>query len=380
MEFLGALLVWSLTALAVVSVAYTLIAASLIRGQSHAARPTVGNRPGVTLLKPLYLSEVGLAENLRSFFEQDYDGPLQIVFGFHSPSDPAMRVAERLRAEYPEREVAFVVDTNFEGVNPKVANLINMVGHARHEILIASDSDIRVPGNYVRTLVAELAGPNVGAVTCLYRGKPAHNLWSALEAMFVNFAFLPNVILGTTFRLTAPCFGSTIALRQSVLREIGGFKALSLHLADDYEIGRAVRSRGYQVKISSLLVDHICEVSGIGGLLRHETRWARTVRVLNAPGHLGSIITHPLPLALMAAPFVHSWSLGLTLIAAALTSRLWLAWRVQSRLDSPAGSLWLLPFRDLLSFAIFIASFFGNSVYWRGTRYLTGADGVLAQR
>jgi ceramide glucosyltransferase len=380
MESFGALLVWSLTCLTVTSVAYTLIAAMLIRARPLAADLRTGTRPGVTLLKPLYLNEVGLADNLKSFFEQDYDGPLQIVFGFHSPSDPALAVVERVRAQYPDCDVAFVVDTNFEGLNPKVANLINMVGHARHEILIASDSDISVPKHYVRTMVTELSGPNVGAVTCLYRGRPTHNLWSMLEAMFVNYAFLPNVILGTTFRLTAPCFGSTIALWQSVLREIGGFKALSLHLADDYEIGRAVRARGYQVKISSLLVDHSFAVPGLAGLLRHETRWARTIRVVNAPGHLGSIVTHPLPLALIAALFVHSWPFAASLVAAALASRVWLARRVQTRMDSSAGSLWLLPFRDLLSFAIFLASFFGNSVYWRGNRYLTGANGVLAQR
>jgi ceramide glucosyltransferase len=380
MGHLGALFVWSLTALAAVSVAYTLVAAMLVRQRLPIHTLARGDTPPVTLLKPLYLGEEGLEENLRSFFRQDYGGPIQIVFGVHHQSDPALRIAEKLRDEFPAQEVAFIVDTSFEGVNPKIANLTNMVGHARHEILIASDSDISVPANYVQTLVGELLQPNVGAVTCMYRGDPAADRWSALEAMFIDYAFLPNVILGTTFRLAEPCFGSTIALTQSVLREIGGFKAMSLHLADDYEIGRAVRGRGYDVTISSLLVDHSCSVSGLVELARHEIRWAKTVRVLNGPGHLGSVITHPLPLALLAAMALGMAPVGALLVGSALGSRLWLARRVQRAMKSHVGALWLLPFRDVLSFGIFLASFFGNSVYWRGNRYLTGADGVLAQR
>jgi ceramide glucosyltransferase len=380
MNFVGAICVWGLTGLAAAGVVYTVMAALLIR-RIFPARPTFpSTSPGVTLLKPLYLDEAGLENDLRSFFEQDYDGPIQIVFGVHGHSDPALRIAERLRRDYPRHDVDFIIDTSVEGINPKIANLINMQRHARHEILIASDSDIAVPRDYVRTIVAELSRPNVGVVTCVYRGKPIGNVWSVLEAMHIDYAFLPNVVVGTIFGLARPCFGSTIALRQHVLGEIGGFQAMSSHLADDYEIGRVVRAKGYDVRISSMVVEHSCSEAGFADLVHHELRWAKTVRVVNGPGHLGSVVTHAVPLALIAAAVQGFAMPAMVVLGAALLSRLWLGGRIRRLMGSKAGPLWLLPARDVLSFAIFLASLFGNSVYWRGTRYLTRADGVLAQQ
>ena len=219
------------------------------------------------------------ADARAAFFEQDYDGPVQVVFGVHGRWDPALGTVERLRRAFPQHDIDIVIDSNAEGTNPKIANLVNMQRHAKHEILVLSDSDIRVPKDYVRTVVAELAETNVGAVTCLYRGVPIKGLWSVLEAMHIDFAFLPNVVSGTSFGLARPCFGSTIALHRRVLDEIGGFRAMSRHLADDYEIGRAVRRRGYDVKISSMIVEHSCSESGWSDLVQHELRWAKTVRV-----------------------------------------------------------------------------------------------------
>jgi len=380
MDLVGAIAVWGLAGLAAAGVVYTIMAALLIRRIFPPPPPSLSARPGVTLLKPLYLDEAGLEANLRSFFEQDYDGPIQIVFGVHGHSDPALKIAERLRRSFPRRDVDFIIDPSFEGINPKIANLINMQRHARHEILILSDSDIAVPRNYVRTIVSELTRPNVGIVTCMYRGKPIGNVWSVLEAMHIDYAFLPNVVVGTVYGLARPCFGSTIALRRHVLGEIGGFQAISSHLADDYEIGRAVRAKGYDVKISSMVVDHSCSETGLADLVHHEIRWAKTVRVVNGAGHVGSVVTHAVPLALIAAA-VQGFALpALIVLGAALISRLWLAGRIRQIMGPDAGPLWLLPARDMLSFAIFLASFFGNSVYWRGTRYMTRADGVLAQQ
>ncbi len=379
MDYVGALWVWALDGLAAVGVIYTIISALLIRRIPPLRPPASSHRPGVTLLKPLYLDEAGLEDNLRSFFEQSYDGPLQIVLGVHSKFDPALRIAEKLRLAFPGRDVNLVVDPGFEGTNPKVANLINMQRHARHDILIASDSDVRAPGDYVRTIVDELSQANVGAVTCLYRGKPIGKLWSVLEAMHIDYTFLPNVIVGTISGLAKPCFGTTVALRRSTLDEIGGFQSLSRHLADDFELGRAIRSRGHEVKISSIVVEHSCPAAGPAELMRHELRWAKTVRVINGPGHLGSVITHGFPLALLAAAVQGLAAPGLFLLAAALAARLLVAARVRGMVGSHAGPLWLLPARDVLSFAVFLGSFFGKSVDWRGTRYLTTPDGVLAQ-
>jgi ceramide glucosyltransferase len=380
MNIIGALIVWSLTGLAAAGVIYTVVAVLLLPRFFPAKPRDSFDRAGVTLLKPLYRDEPGLEDNLRCFFEQDYGGPIQIIFGVHSHSDPALRIARNLCTKFPGRDVEFIIDASFEGLNPKIANLINMQRHAKHEILILSDSDISVDGDYVRTLVAELSQTNVGAITCAYLGKPIKKLWSSIEAMHIDFAFLPSVAVGTVLRLEKPCFGSTIALRRTVLAEIGGFEAISRHLADDYEIGRAIRAKGYDVRFSSMVVRHACSEERLANLVNHEIRWAKTVRVVNGPGHIGSIVTHAVPLALIAALAQGLAVPGLIVLATAIIARLWLAMRISWIVGSHAGPVWLLPARDMLSFGIFLASFFGNSVYWRGTRYLTTADGVLAQQ
>lgn len=372
---------WFSAALTAVAVLYSFFAGLCVRRSAFSSPDArAEHAPGVTLLKPLSGDEPGLEANLRSFFEQDYDGAIQIVFGAHNPSDPALKTVERLQEKYPGRDIQLVVNPHIVGLNPKAANLANMLPHARHDILIASDSDIRVPAGYVRTLVAELEQPNVGAVTCLYRGESRGNLWAELESMSIDYQFFPNAVAGTSMRLARPCFGSTIALKRTTLVDIGGFGAVAEHLADDYEMGRAIREKGYDVKLSSLVVTHVCSESTSIDLFRHELRWAKTIRLLNPWGYTGSVITHPFPLALVAAWLTVSPLQGFVLVAAALSARLWVVWRVRSVVGSQAGPLWLLPVRDMMSFAIYFTSFFGNSIYWRGNRYLTGADGVLAQR
>jgi ceramide glucosyltransferase len=196
--------------------------------------------------------------------------------------------------------------------------------------------------------------------------------------MGIDYGFLPNAIVGTTLGLAKPCFGATIGLRRDTLTEIGGFEALSRHLADDYELGRAVRLMGQRVRLSSLVLQHTCLEGNLKGLFRHELRWARTIRLLDPVGYTGSIVTHPLPLAI-AALVLSSGMQGAILLSAALLARLLLAWRIRMATGADSGPLWLLPVRDVLSFSIFLVSFLGNSVYWRGIRYETEAHGLLAQ-
>jgi ceramide glucosyltransferase len=379
--FIGLAAHWLLPLVAVAGIAYTALAALLVRSR-HAAATIRRNRlPPVTLLKPLCGAEPGLEEDLRSFFEQHYDGPLQILLGVHSRSDPALAIVEKLVREYPAVRADVVIDGSSRGRNPKISNLINMFPTATGDVLLLSDSDIRVPAHYATSLVREIFSPGVGAVTCLYHGHAIGGLWVRLEAMGIDYGFLPNALTGTVLGLAAPCFGATIGLRRGTLAEIGGFEALSQHLADDYELGRAVRAKGYAVKLSSLVLQHRCSERSFRGLFRHELRWARTIRLLNSTGYAGSVVTYPVPLALLALwPLGFGSTQGLTLLAAAVLVRLALAWRIRDGLGARSGPLWLLPLRDVLSFIIFFASFLGNSVYWRGTRYETEAHGLLAQQ
>ncbi|HEY3779077.1 MAG TPA: bacteriohopanetetrol glucosamine biosynthesis glycosyltransferase HpnI [Rhizomicrobium sp.] len=366
--------------LSLMATGFTLAAAATLFFRPARARPGKSSRAPVTLLKPLHLAEPGLEENLRSFFRLDYDGPIQIVFGAQSRKDPALCVIEKLVREFPAANVKIVTDPAFGGSNPKVANLINMLAHARHEILVLSDSDIRVQPGYLHEILAALDEPEVGVVSCLYSGKPIGNVWATLAAMGIGYHFLPNVCLGMALRLTEPCFGSTIALKRRVLDEIGGFESLANVLADDYELGRAVREKGYRLSIPrAFAVEHVCSEQTFSQLFRQELRWARTNLLVAKSGYAGTLLTYPLPLAIIAVLLQGFSVLPLAVLGAAIASRACLAFQSDRFLGVRCGSLWLLPLRDVLSFAIFVASFFGHTVEWRGTRYVTADDGALAQ-
>jgi ceramide glucosyltransferase len=186
-------------------------------------------------------------------------------------------------------------------------------------------------------------------------------------------------VLGTSLGLAAPCFGSTIALRRQTLDEVGGFAAFADQLADDYEMGRAVRARGYTMAIPAMGVGHTAAEKSASDLLRHELRWTRTIRMVNPVGHLGSFITHGFVFALMSAVLLDFNTVSLAVVALTLGARLFLKSRVDGLFGTYAGPYWLLPLRDLLSFAIFVASLFGETVHWRGTHFAVEPSGAMSQ-
>ena len=206
-----------------------MLAAWLVRRGIRLGAPVppapVGPAPGVSLLKPLYGDEPDLARNLRSFCRQDYDGPVQILFGVSRADDAAVATVERVLAEFPGRDVALVVDERRHGTNGKVSNLVNMAERARHPVLVFADSDMLVGPDYLARVVSALGAPGTGAVTCLYRGVAVPGVWSRLAVQWIDHHFLPNVVVGLALGLAKPCFGSTIALRRDTLTRIGGFAA-----------------------------------------------------------------------------------------------------------------------------------------------------------
>ena len=167
--------------------------------------------PAVTVLKPLHGAEPGLRENLASFCEQDYAGPIQIVFGVHDAADKAIPVVRELQRAHPGLDIALVVDGRVHGENRKVSNLVNMARAISHEIIVMSDSDIRVGRDYLDHVVERLHRPEVGFVTCLYTGEACGGVWSDLSAMGINYQFLPNVVMGLRLAMAEPCFGATVA-------------------------------------------------------------------------------------------------------------------------------------------------------------------------
>jgi len=366
---------WSAVAallIALVGCGY-LLAATILVGRFAGVLPaTSATTPAVTILKPLHGDEAGLFDNLMSFAQQRYAGAVQIVCGVADARNPAVASVERLRAASTASAVELVIDPTIHGANRKVANLINMAPRIRHDVVIVSDSDIRVDPDYLARVIAALQQQGVGAVTCLYHGVAATGLWSQLNALAINAHFLPSVVLGLASGLAQPCFGSTIALKRATLEEIGGFAAVADRLDDDYAIGAAVRQRGHAVAIPPFTVAHLCSEPSLRELWRHELRWARTIRSIAPLGHAGSVVMHALPWALVALALA-PWS-GLLVSAAAMTlaailCRAALLRQVALGLALPPQPYWLLPVRDLMSFAVFVASFLGRSVRWRGQRY-----------
>ncbi|HEV2954933.1 MAG TPA: bacteriohopanetetrol glucosamine biosynthesis glycosyltransferase HpnI [Xanthobacteraceae bacterium] len=329
----------------------------------------------VTILKPLHGAEPCLSRRLSSFCRQEYGAPVQVICGARDPADPAVAIARLLAASPEAPQFDLVVDERANGSNPKISNLINMLPAARHDVLVMADSDMEVGPDYLAKVVAELQRPGVGAVTCLYHGVPLSGRWSSHAALGVTAHFLPNVVTAVTLRLARPCFGSTIAINRGLLSRIGGLAAFADHLADDYEIGEAVRGAGLEVAIPAFTVGHACFHERFRGLFAHELRAARTVRSIAPIGYAGAFLTHPFPLALAGA--VLGGEYALVTAAAALACRLALCICAERAFGLPRQPYWLIPSRDLLSFGVYIWSFFGMRVQWRGSRYRVAADGSL---
>ena len=286
--------------------------------------------PDISILKPLSGIEAQLTENVETYFNQDYPGKIQIVFGVQDPDDGAIPVIQALMRRYPKLDLQLVVNGSTHGSNRKVSNLINMRQVARHSLIVLADSDVAVGPNYLRTLAAALADPGVGLVTCLYRGLPNAGFWSRLSAMGIHDYFLPGAAIGLALGFARPCLGQTIALTRETLSRIGGFEAVANELADDYAIGKAVRRAGLRVVVPSMLVAHSFEERSLGEVLRHELRWARTIFTIDPIGYVGSGVTHALPLALIGAALRGFDAWGLAAVLTALACRLFLKFRFDS--------------------------------------------------
>lgn len=376
------LFAWALLAGSAVGCVYLWYACHAVARFCRRTAPPLppGAAPPVTILKPLRGEDAALAENLRSFCRQDYPA-FQLVCGVADAGDPAAVTVRALMAELPAIDIALVIDPRRHGANLKVGNLRNMLSAARHDILVIADSDMRVAPAYLGEVVAPLldraATPATGLVTCLYRGISRGGLWSDLASLHINHGFLPQAVAAESFGLGAGCFGATMALTRATLDAAGGFEVLRDALADDYALGEAVRRLGLAVVVSPCLVDDIVAEPSFLALYRHELRWARTIRFVSPAGFAGSIVTNPVPLALIATALCVLPLAAPATLALSLLTRWWAARRLDRALRLSPAALWLLPLRDLLSFGIFVASFFGRSVAWRDHKFRVSASGRM---
>ncbi|GAA4781083.1 bacteriohopanetetrol glucosamine biosynthesis glycosyltransferase HpnI [Stakelama sediminis] len=345
------------------------------RTAPHTAAPF--DASAVTLLKPLYGAEPRLFENLATFIEQDWPAPVQMLCGVQRADDPAIAAVEALKARYPDADIELVVDPTVHGSNAKVSNLINLMRRARHDRIVLSDSDMAVPRSYLATLHHGLEQPGVGAVSCLYRGRGDAGFWSRLAALGTDLHFLPAAAIGIASGMGHPCMGSTIAMRREMLNALGGFEAFADILADDHAIGAAVRARGKRVAIPPMLLTHCFTEEAPGALLRHELRWNATIAGIDPGGAAGSIILHPLALALVSLICVPGWP-GTVALLFALAARGIVAVRTARDTGDALARIALIPVRDTLSFALFLGGFVTRSVEWRGAALKITRGGRLA--
>jgi len=337
---------------------------------------TTASRASITVLKPLRGDEPELAENLASFCAQTYAGPVQLILGVQDPADSALPLAERLKQDHTGRDIVVVVDPTTHGTNRKLGNLINMAAGARGEIMVISDSDVRLPPDGLSQIVAALEAPGVGLVHCLYRGRPTASAWSRLAAMDNNTRFAPSVLVGEALGAN-PCLGPTMALRAETLAAIGGLEHLADFLADDFELGRAVRALGLTIACPPMVIDHVFPERSAHEVVMHELRWARTIRLVQPAGYLGSVIVHFTPLALIGAALTGFAPLSLAGLAGLVLFRQVQAYALCRLLAADRGALWLLPVRDLMSLGVFVTAIFGDRVEWRGNRLRVQRDGVI---
>lgn len=362
-------------ALCIAGLAQQAIGTFLIRPRAkHEAVPVAV--PPVSILKPLHGVEPLLDVALESFFLIDYPR-FQLVFGAENPEDPAVALVERLRARYPQVDVAMVAGPTGPGRNRKIANLIAMLPAASHDLLVVSDADIHVAPDFLVPVVETLARPGTGLATTFYTGLPATGtLVGTLGALQVNHAFLPGAAIARALG-RQDCLGATMALSRADLGAIGGFESLLDHLADDNVLGQRVRATGRRVALAPVIPATTIAEDRLAPLVRHELRWVRTIRALAPVASVGLIIQFPLfwaALALLLAGFA-TWAwVGLALAAGI---RYALALHLEHRLGFTTGGVaapalartaapWLFLLRDGLSAAIFAASFWSDTVEWRG--------------
>lgn len=351
------------------------------RRQGAAKHPDAGDPwlPSVTILKPLKGLEVDLYENLSSFCRQDYP-TFQIIFGVADPDDPAVQVVRRLQAYYPQLAIDLVVDGRIYGTNYKISNLHNMYRAAKHEVLVIADSDIRVSSDYLRRIVEPLRDPKVGMVTCLYRAVSSGGMPTLIESLFVNTDFAPSVLVARLVETRRYAFGATMALRRSVLNEIGGFLPLANYLADDYYLGNRVAARGYEVGLSDLVVDTVLDVGTWTHLLEHQLRWARTNRSSRPGSYFALVLTHGTLWATLNLLYNHGngWAVSVTALMYAL--RMLTASVIANRyLGAPLRwcDALLVPLKDLLLSAIWVMAFIGDRVQWSGNAFRVTKGGEL---
>lgn len=341
--------------------------------------PDQSNQEPISILKPLSGLDDGLEQNLRTFFTQDYPD-FEILFAMRTPADPAHALVERLRADYPQVPTQLILTGEPPWPNAKSWSLHLMQQRARHSLLVMSDSDIRVDSQMLKTLAREFADPKLAVTTCPYRAVPGASFWSKLEAIGMNTEFLGGVLVARMLNGMDFALGPTIAARRDAIDAVGGWTYLQEFLAEDFVLGNEAAAKGLGVGLSSYVIEHRIGAQSLRKNFAHRLRWCRSTRRSRPAGYVGQLFTNPLPIALaLWAVLPATWpALLLTVLLRAQAGHA----TAETVLHDPlCRRQWcLVPLQDLLSFAVWAAGFFGNTIDWRGETYRLEKDGRFTAR
>jgi ceramide glucosyltransferase len=372
---------WGGLALTACAMTYSLAAWLAVRtrippsGRGSPKSPTPAQMPAATIFKPLCGAEPETYDCLRSFCDQDYPH-FQVVFGVADLNDPVVAIVERLKREFPHRDLKLIVDRRQHGSSRKVSNLVNMMPLARHDVFVISDSDVRVGCDYLARVVAPLLDPGVGIVTCPYRGVPRSGLWALLGSQFINEWFIPSVRVAALGGSRSFAFGSTIAIDRRVLSRIGGFMAIANQLADDYRLGEMTRRLGLRTVLSDLVVETSVVEDRFEALVQRELRWLRTIRAVRPMGYALSFVTFGVPIAAFGVLLSGGNPAACAMLAVTAGARLLLHFSIRHH-GSTILQLLMLPLRDLLSLALWSWCFATRRVQWRNEHYQVNRDGSV---
>jgi len=353
------------------------------RLRQQVASVALHSLPPVTILKPVHGMEPRLEENLESFFRQDYP-EFEIIFGARNGEDRSLDVIAKLRAKYPHVRTRVVISGDPSWPNAKVFSLAKMMGSSDYSYFVISDSDILVKPDFLRNVIPPLLQPQVGLVTCLYRGIPANDLWSQLEALGMSVEMPAGVMVADMMEGMKFALGAAMAVRRDAIDAIGGMREAAQFYSDDFVLGNLIANAGFQVVLSHYMVGHVLVGRSLRRTFGDQLRWMKSTRFSRPWGHVGSGLTYAVPFGVLALCLGigsrHYLYLGEGLFAAAWLNRMLLAAAVGWGVIRDRRCLnlcWLYPVRDLLGFCTWASSFAGNKFFWRGEPYQFGDEGRI---
>ncbi len=327
--------------------------------------------PPVSNLKPVRGLDPEAYENFSSFCRQDYPD-YELLFCVGDESDPVMPVLERLKRDFPERRIRILFGSGGKGSNDKVVKLARLVSEAQNEVLVISDSDVRVRPDYLRNVVAPLANPKVGAVTCFYVPIEDKTFTDSLQTMGMFSDFYPGIVVAWQLDGVKFALGPTIATTRKALASFGGYTAIQFRPADDLLVGRLIAEQGYEVELSHYTISTVADYASMSALLHKRLRWVVVMRHMRPWGHLGLLLTQGLPWSLLAIALCPSAAVGIGYFGTYLFLRFAMTWMV-GVWGLKQTSLWkkfaLIPLWDAVAFSIWLISFGRNSIRWRDGQY-----------